>query len=276
MNTLKLTDLIEKYNGSSDIEEWLDRFLLVMKLRNVSIKDYADFMALMLEGPALNVYRQLADSKKSKYEDIMVALRRAFGLTKFEAYEKFINRKLHSGEAPDTFMASLNGYLRGMNMEEEDSVQLLICQFVKGLPDSVSPLVKAFVADMETTQQVVDCAKSVLANQKETHSVLGAAVVNRDNYSVGKKNVDNTKSFSMENVTCFSCGKKGHMQRECGNRKFERKSLFCYRCEKSGHIARFCRAKSPVFGSIGKVRDEVKESELLELSENERGEASRM
>ena len=67
MASVKLTDIISKYEGisSGDFTEWVEKLELVAALQNVS--DLKSFMPLFLSGPAFAVYKQLTEEEKADY-----------------------------------------------------------------------------------------------------------------------------------------------------------------------------------------------------------------
>lgn len=236
MESLKLTDVVSKFDGIRDVDDWVEKFLLAVRLRGISQKDYADMCAILLEGPALNVYRQLPDTDKKDHVKIIDALKKAFGPTMFESHDKFVNRKLQPGEAPDTFMADLKSYARGMFLQEHSVSRLLICQFVNGLPTEVASMVRALCTEKSTISEVVDLAKSIIANQRASggDSYLGAAAA--INKQLPRKQ------------RCYQCSGFGHIAKDCTEPRRKGK-YYCVRCRSDGHSARFCNAPAPVFES---------------------------
>ncbi|GFO37589.1 gypsy retrotransposon integrase-like protein 1 [Plakobranchus ocellatus] len=64
-------------------------------------------------------------------------------------------------------------------------------------------------------------------------------------YSSGGYRGDRLQSPGKHNITCFTCGKKGHIQRECrsaknGNRVEGQKPVTCYGCGGVGHFRSKC------------------------------------
>ena len=89
-SSVKVTDLIRQYDGSGDVVEWLNKFDLVVKLRD--IKEPETVIPLFLEGSAFSVYNELSDRNKKTFKSIKDALIEAFSMNAFQAYEQLTKR----------------------------------------------------------------------------------------------------------------------------------------------------------------------------------------
>ena len=130
--------LIEEFDGSKDVVEWLAKVELVCKIRK--IKELSAVIPLRLTGGAFAVYLQLSDGDKEDAEAVKRALKCAFGLDSFSAYEKFTRCHIKEGESVDVYLADLKrlGSLFGCSDEK-----LVSCAFVAGLPDHVKQALRA-------------------------------------------------------------------------------------------------------------------------------------
>ena len=77
--------MVKPCNGSGDISEWLNKFQLVVQLRNMD--NEATVLPMFLEGSALSLYLQLADTVKADAASLKNALRDAFSVNPFRVYE---------------------------------------------------------------------------------------------------------------------------------------------------------------------------------------------
>ena len=64
-------------------------------------------LPLRLTGGAFTVYQQMTEDDKRDSSKIKLALRTAFAVDSFTAYELFVSRRLHPGETVDVFLAEL-------------------------------------------------------------------------------------------------------------------------------------------------------------------------
>ena len=97
-------------------------------------------ISLRLTGGAFAVYQQLPDVDKQNIEKITKALRSAFAVDSFTAYDQFVTRRLQPRETVDVFLVELRRLaipFGGL------SHKILAFAFVAGLPDTVKQLLRA-------------------------------------------------------------------------------------------------------------------------------------
>ncbi|XP_064106974.1 uncharacterized protein LOC135215948 [Macrobrachium nipponense] len=196
--------LIPEYDGrnTQSVMKWLEKLELVCKLRKVD--DVASVIPLRLTGGAFAVYLQLPTADRKKVDKVKEALLAAFAVDPYVAYEQFVSRKLHSGEAPDVYLAELRrlGSLFGGISEKA-----LACAFVAGLPERVRQLLRAG-SRMEALdlEQILARARAVLKDDLPSVSVetcFGATG------SLGSVPVETTVQ------KCHVCLGPNHFARDC-------------------------------------------------------------
>ena len=98
---------IPEFSGDStqNVVEWLEKAELVCKFRGVAHLE--SVIPLRLTGDAFAVYQQLPDADKQDVGKITKALRIAFAVNSFTAYEQFVGRRLPHGETVGVFLAEL-------------------------------------------------------------------------------------------------------------------------------------------------------------------------
>ena len=151
--------LILEFSGDSTqiVVEWLEKAELVCKLRGV-----AHLIPLRLTGGAFAVYQQLPDADKQDIGKITKALRFAFAVDSFTAYEQFVGRRLQHGETIDVFLAELRRLAVPFGGLSD---KMLACAFVAGLPDTVKQLLRAGSRmDVLPIDQILTRARAVLAD----------------------------------------------------------------------------------------------------------------
>ena len=103
--------LIQEFSGdgSLNVIEWLEKPELVCSLRGIISMETV--LPLRPTGGGFTVYQQLTEEDKRDSEKIKFALRTAFAVDSFTAYELFVSRRLQPGETVDVFLAELRRLL---------------------------------------------------------------------------------------------------------------------------------------------------------------------
>ena len=226
-NSVKLSDVVPMYDGAGgDFSRWIEKVELVSSLQGV--KELETFLPLFLSGGAFEVYRMLPDAVKNDYASLKKNLLQAFSSDPVSAYEEFNARKLRPGESPDVFLADLK---RLAGLVDGASDQWLKCAFIAGLPDHLrSQLRAACSIGTMSLEDVLGRARALLRSS-ETCMV-----------SVTRKT----------DVTCFSCGERGHIRRQCPKKSSPTSSdrptpgkqgqgvRRCFVCGDLSHLAPVC------------------------------------
>ena len=137
--SIKLTDVVQRYDGSTDFAEWCDKLELVASLQD--IKDLTKFLPLFLTGGAFSVYKGLAVDVRADFTKMKSALMVAFSSDQFAAYEELQGRKLRSGETVDVYLSELTRVAR--LVDSGISEGFIKCAFLSGLPIEVRQQLRA-------------------------------------------------------------------------------------------------------------------------------------
>ena len=199
--------LIEEFDGTGSVVEWLNKVELVAKIRKLD--DLSLVIPLRLTKGAFAVYQQLPDAKKSSGEEVKKALIAAFAVDQFTAYDAFVNRKLQNGESVDVYLADLQHYASLFGGVPD---QVIMCAFVNGLPDYVKQTIRAGVRlDNLKLVTAVSRARAVLVDTVATDMM--AAI------KVDQKPEVTPPSGTVRKVVCHNCGLPNHISKYCAVRK---------------------------------------------------------
>ena len=155
--------LIPDFSGDAtqNVVEWLEKAELVCDLRGIAHLDTV--IPLRLTGGAFAVYQQVPDADKLNVGKITKALRTAFAVDSFTAYEQFMRRRLQPGETVDVFLAELRRLAVPFSGLSD---KMLACAFVAGLPDTVKQLLRAGSRmDVLRLSHILRRARAVLTDE---------------------------------------------------------------------------------------------------------------
>ena len=228
--------LIPEFDGTGDVVDWIEKVEMVCKLQQPAA-DLVIVIPLRLRGGASAVYRQLSEEDRRKADKVKAALRRAFAVDKYAAYELFSARRLRPGESVDVYLAELQRLSTLFGGLSEEG---LGCAFVAGLPDSVKQMLRAG-ARMEslTLSEIVDRSRAVLREECNVSQAAAAALVRR---GTGDRS-QGPNIGRRERGPCFLCGRSGHIARDCttrGGGVGGARGVRCFRCDKQGHVVAQC------------------------------------
>ncbi|KAF0308922.1 hypothetical protein FJT64_019900 [Amphibalanus amphitrite] len=126
--------LIPEFDGSGEdhVVDWIEKVEMVCTLQTPAVPQEC-VIPLRLRGGALSVYRQLSSEDKKDAEKVKSALKRAFALDKFSAYERFAERRLRPGESVDDILVNeavlpardVAEHLRNFGLESKEPADTL-------------------------------------------------------------------------------------------------------------------------------------------------------
>jgi len=271
---IKTPIVIDNLTGEEeDLLDWFDSFDRTAQscgwnegIKGAKIANY-------LKETALQVWENMLTADKTSYEKIKKEI------IKQLANEDALDEEFHSKTQKEsegiisysyTLIKLANRGFPTMDKEERD--KMILKKFIK----SVLPKYKqAFaIANPATLELAKDIAKrtELATKEEETNRVL---LANSNNIEIrsepnkfhreSRKTYYNNTSYRRDQtpgeknhnpgrnrspITCFNCGEKGHIKRNCrSERKISRskspnaKFKKCFNCGKLGHIAANCWAK---------------------------------
>lgn len=135
---VKQMEQVKPYNGTSSHRAYRDYFERVCKVNNwVSNADKAQHLSLALEGPAVELLKEVTEDRSDAYEQIWAAIGRRFGyLDEPErAMQRFDNRRQGDGETLAVFEQALRTIHREAwpNADPTSKDSALKRRFIAGL-----------------------------------------------------------------------------------------------------------------------------------------------
>lgn len=215
---MKSTKLIPRFDGSGDVDAWLCRAELIVEAKK---EDPAEVIPVCLDGAAFAVYEQMAAAHRKNFALIRAELIHAFGLSVYDAFEAFSNRRLQAAESVEVYAIAVKRFGRQCGITEDTT---LACKFVSGLPTDVSQKVKLTLGRTPTLDEATKTAQVLLANTRQVvDGFSGKAVQSTPAMDAGSHRIRR----------CFKCNRTGHLAAQC-------RSRVCFICRRDGHFARAC------------------------------------
>ena len=241
--------LIQEFSGDGSVNviEWLEKAELVCALRGITRLEAV--LPLRLTGGAFAVYQQLTAEDKADSGKIKLALKTAFAVDAFTAYELFVARRLQPGETVDVYLAELRRLAVSFGGLPEKA---LVCAFVAGLPDGTKQLLRAGSRmDELPLTHILTRARAILKDES------GVAAVATPAGAASGTVCETRRAVSATEFRCYACNEPNHIARNCllrqrgrgrvydgrgggGGRGGGRGELRCYRCDGLGHFASSC------------------------------------
>lgn len=222
----KIAKLVRTFDGAGDVVEWLNKLRLVVKLQKAGKLE--DIIPLFLEGSAFQIYNQLSEKQKSDVESIERALREAYALDIFEAFDKLCKRKWNN-ESVDAYLADIK---RLANLAEIDSEVVVERVFVVGLPADTATQLRAMVRmDGSCMSDIVERARILISERMKSTEMVCYSKVQQD------------RRPGLASKSCYICKSPAHLAYQCNveQKKRDLSQITCYQCGEKGHIASFHR-----------------------------------
>jgi hypothetical protein len=208
MNAVKQ---IGTFDGTEDVERWINRLEMAIRIDEVPNNKHADVLAMSLRGAAYATYTNLSAAKQADAAAIKVSLRGVFGLRRMEAWRRAAaHSTLLPGDMVDVVFDELRTLVTiataAAGAESADPVgRMAACLLLERLPPAVRDQVLLNCGQHLKPEEVIACAKELLPNSR-SDSTVGAAVED-----AAERPADRSK----RSYRCYKCSKVGHIARDC-------------------------------------------------------------
>ena len=240
LNALKK---IGAFDGTGDIERWIDRLELALEIDEVPTASHARVLSYHLEGDACDTWKGLSWKEKEDADAIKAELRSVFGLQKMAAWTQATAPVvLAPGESVDVAFQDLKRLVTTASTGTDTVSQVAACLLVQRLPTSIREQVLLTCGKTMDPSQVLSSAKQLMAASSDncltTSRYSATALVNHGHFSSkdGQAELQRRKASQLRRTRCGGCERFGHLQAQCRVR--------CFRCSEVGHVARKCSARS--------------------------------
>ena len=243
--------------STGDAVEWFQRYEICSRANSWDNDKKVLKLPTLLEGEALAVWLELTEDEQKDYAVTKKKIVEAIMPMRFVSLEDFHKRALLPGEPLSVYLHQLKQLLNQAmpDLAAAAKEQLLLHQFLEGLPQDISKQLRA-TGVTNTLSEAVERAKLIMA--VDCHKQ--AAAVSTEQTSTGDiQQLQEQLTVLSEQVAalsiqrpakpqgwrepqrrCFLCNRVGHLQRTCPLQYANRDIRRCFTCNKPGHEWRNC------------------------------------
>ena len=228
--------------SDGDPVEWFRRFEICCRANDWSDEMKAKKLPTLLEGEAIAVWFELTSEEQASYSTAKEKIIGRMAPANFVSLAEFHKRTLRPGESLSVFAHELKRLLEQAlpTADASTSKQLLLHQFINGLPNSLSTQLRAacHINDLKTAMERAKLLMTLKEEPHKTAAVQSTEVAAlKDQISVLTEQVaalTTKRNRQPGNVVCYRCRQPGHVQRYCPTVRR------CYVCGQPGHLAKEC------------------------------------
>lgn len=238
---MKALKRIQLFDGSSDVERWINRIELAIEIDGKEDKA-AQIISMNLGGPAYDTWMGLTAEERKDPESIKAALRRVYGLRVTDAWQSALASKIMLGENLDVAGERIVKFVRIATADADPVDRIDALMFFFNLPSNIREQVSMKLGDKFTYREVLSCAKTIWPSN--ANAVIAGGFQNVRNYRSHQDSSGSSwQNSDRESKRCSCCSRVGHLINECRVR--------CFSCGKQGHMKRNCQSAVPLNARVG-------------------------
>jgi hypothetical protein len=222
---------VAMFSGDTDVERWVDRMELALRIDSIPTESHADVLSLQLEGPAYDTWKGLSTLQKADAAAIKAELRSVFGLQRMDAWTMAASpSSMAPGDTVDVAFEELRK-LVGIAAAGGDAIdRVAACLLTARLPTHVREQVLLQCGTDMAPAAVVACAKQLMSVSSSNVRTFSATAGVR-------KKPNATASASVQRP-----GRSSRVR--------DVNQIRCFRCDVLGHFAADCEADSPTHTAV--------------------------
>ena len=237
---------IPKSFSEGDVREWFSRFEICCRANEWRDAKKALKLPTLLEGEPLSIWLEATEEEQAVYETMKEKIITKMAPMAFSSLQEFHNRKMLPRETISLYLFELKRLLdqamTGLAKEARD--QLLIHQFLVGLPESISRQLRA-TGNTKDLESLAERAK-IMITAMEQERVSAISTKESEVSQLKEQIAELTEQVAALTTQkkepaaprrCFTCHQVGHLQRNCPNRH---RDCRCFECGRWGHTAHQC------------------------------------